>query len=215
VSTLRGQLPISEHLVRLVQILFGVVAGQSLVLYRDVLVSPLHHVRVAAALALASIYVMIVWSWIDWNTTMEFRPYDFRRQAATGVGRFVEHSERFRLYSDLAIVTLYAYVLFQVGGLVGHPTADIRYLLLGYPIIFGLYLISGVLRVVRHGREASNLPPIIWYLGLFTAILLVYILLRETALPAFALNCTALIATVIGMRTYRWHRRRFSQRRKA
>jgi hypothetical protein len=206
---------ISDHLVRLVQILFGVVAGQSLVLYRDVLTSPFHESRIAAALALASVYVMIVWSWIDWNTTMELRPYDFRRPAATPVGRFVEQSERFRLYSDLTIVTVYAYVLFQVAPLVGDPRADIRYLLLGYPIVFALYLTSGVLRIVRHGSKASNVPPILWYLAVFLGIWIGYVALRRTAFSDFALNCIALIATVIATRAYRWHRRRYSERRKA
>lgn len=96
---------------------------------------------------------MIVWSWIDWNTTMELRPYDFRPRSATPFERFVEHSERFRLYADIAIVTLYAYVLFQVAPLVGHSDADMRYLLLGYPIVFALYLISGFLRIILTDRR--------------------------------------------------------------
>jgi hypothetical protein len=209
-----GARRISEQLVRLVQVLFGVVAGQSLLLYRDVVTSPFHHARLAAALALLSIYVMIVWSWIDWNTTMELRPYDFRPHGGTRSGRFIEHSERFRLYADIAIVTVYAYVLFQVQPLVGHPSADIRYLLLGYPTVFALYLASGILRVVRHGPKASNIPPILWYLAVFLGVLLVYALLRETEISGFALNCVALVATVVAMRTYRWHRRRFSEARK-
>lgn len=217
---LAGELPeideqnrrISDQLVRLVQILFGVVAGQSLILYRDVVASPFHHSTVAAALALLSIYVMIVWSWIDWNTTMELRPYDFRRHK-TPVGAFVEHTERFRLYSDLAIVALYAYILFQVKPLVGDPSADIRYLLLGYPIVFVLYLASGVLRIVRHGQRASNIPPIVLYLSVFVGILLVYVALRGASIASFPLNCGALVLTLIAMRAYRWHRRRYSARR--
>lgn len=203
---------ISDHLVRLVQILFGVVAGQSLLLYRDVITSPFHHSTVVAALALASIYVMIVWSWIDWNRTMELRPYDFRPQRL--VGRLVEQSERFRLYSDLAIVTVYAYVLFQVAPLVGDPSADIRYLLLGYPVVFALYLVSGVLRIVRYGSRASNVAPILWFLAIFLTILFGYAALRRTAIGGFALNCIALVATVVAMRSYRWYRQRYSERRK-
>jgi hypothetical protein len=205
---------ISDHLVRLVQIYFGVVAGQTLVLYREVVVSPFDHDHIAAALALGSIYVMIVWSWIDWNTTMELRPYDFRPRTATAAERFVEHSERFRLYADIGIVTLYAYVLFQVAPLVGHPGADIRYLLLGYPIVFALYLASGFMRIIRYGSRASNVRPIIEYLGLFVALLVVYVLLRGTQLSEFWLNCATLAATVAATRAYRYRRRRYSEARK-
>jgi hypothetical protein len=201
---------ISEQLVRLVQIFFGVVAGQSLLLYRNVITSPFHHGTIAAALALGSIYVMIVWSWIDWNRTMELRPYDFRPKRL--VGRLIEQSERFRLYSDLAIVTVYAYVLFQVAPLVGDPKADIRYLLLGYPIVFVLYLVSGLLRIVRHGSRASNPASILWFLAIFLVILLGYVGLRRTALSGFTLNCIALVATVVAMRAYRWYRQRRSER---
>jgi hypothetical protein len=124
---------ISDHLVRLVQILFGVVVGQSLVLYREVVVSPFEHDYLAASLALVSIYVMIVWSWMDWNMTTEMRPYDLRRARtdASPSEHLAEHTERWRLYVDLAIVTVYAYVLFQVAPVVGDSGADIRYCSLG------------------------------------------------------------------------------------
>ena len=79
---------ISDRLVQLVQVFFGVVAGQGLILYRNVVVSPFDHDQIPAALALVSIYVMIVWSWIDWNTSMEDHPYDFRTRAPTRVGRW-------------------------------------------------------------------------------------------------------------------------------
>ena len=75
--------------------------GKSLLLYRNVITSPFRDSTLAASLALASVYVMIVWSWINWNRTMELRPYDSRPKRL--VGRMIEQSERFRLYSDLAI----------------------------------------------------------------------------------------------------------------
>ena len=204
---------ISDHMVRLVQVYFGVVVGQSLVLYRDVVVSPFRHGNIAAAIALVSIYVMIVWSWIDWNTTMELRPYDFRLRAGSWANRFVEHSERFRLYFDIAIVTLYGYVLFQVTPLVGHPHADIRFLLLGYPIVFVLYLASGAMRIARYGSKASNIRPIIEFLGIFVALLVVYMVLRGTQFSEIWLNCTALVATVLATRAYRYRRRRYGEAR--
>jgi hypothetical protein len=204
---------VSGHLVRLVQILFGVVAGQSLLLYRDVVTSPFHHSTIVAALALLSIYLMIVWSWIDWNITMEEAPYDFRTHADVRGGRFIEHSERFRLYSDIAIVTIYAYLLFQVNPLVDDPGADLRYLLIGYPAVFTLYLVSGVLRILRHGRKMSSIPPILMYLTMFVAILIWYIGVRQTDFSNFTLNVITLVVATVAMRSYRWYRRRWRARR--
>lgn len=208
---------ISDHLVRLVQVFFGVVVAQSLVLYRDVVVSPFAHDHFVAALALFSIYVMIVWSWIDWNTTMELRPYDFRPPStdATPAERLVAHSERWRLYIDIAIVTVYAYVLFQVAPLVGNSDADIRYLLLGYPFVFSLYLGSGLTRIIRHGRIASNIQPIIEFLGVFLALVIAYILLSTTGLSPFLLNCAALVAALVGTRAYRWRRSQYRDSRRS
>jgi hypothetical protein len=102
----------------------------------------------------------------------------------------------------------------QVGALVGHPDADIRYLLLGYPIVFALYLASGFMRVIRYGSKASNVQPIIEYLGVFVALLVLYVLLRGTGLSDFWLNCTGLLATLVATRAYRYRRRRYSEARK-
>jgi hypothetical protein len=56
---------VSDHLVRLVQVVFGVVIAQSLILYRDVVVAP--HLHWVATIALGVIYITTVLSWIDWQ----------------------------------------------------------------------------------------------------------------------------------------------------
>jgi hypothetical protein len=206
---------VSDQLVRLVQVFFGVVAGQGLVLYRSVLVSPFDHDHIPAALALVSIYVMIVWSWIDWNMSMEDHPYDFRTRAPTTLGRWQTRCERWRLYSDILIVVLYSYMLFQVGPLVGHPNADIRYLLLGYPLVFVLYLASGELRILRYGPLASNLRPILEFLGAFVILLGAYIVLWHCDVSRFWLNCGSLVVALATTRAYRWRRKSYGEARKA
>jgi hypothetical protein len=198
---------ISEHLVRLVQVLFGVVAAQSLLLYRHTITSPFHHESVPAALALASIYLMIVWSWIDWNPTMETRPYDFRPQKGIPRGKLVWQAERFRFYSDIAVVTAYAYILFQVEPLVTDPKADIRYLLLGYPLVFLLYLVSGLLRILRYGEKASKPWQILIWGGAYLALFFVYPALRPHV-NDYGLNVAALLATAGVMYAFRCFRRR-------
>jgi hypothetical protein len=204
---------ISDQLVRLVQVFFGVVAGQGLVLYKDVVISPFEHDHIPATLALGSIYVMIVWSWIDWNASMEDHPYDFRTRARTHIGRWQTRAERWRFYSDIVIVVIYSYMLFQVGPLNGYPGADIRYLLLGYPLVFALYLASGELRVLRYGRDASKRRPIIEFLGLFLVLLFAYIGLWGTSVSAFWLNCLTIVVAIVATRAYRLRRQRFRDRR--
>ncbi len=206
---------ISDQLVRLVQVFFGVVAGQGLVLYRHTVVSPLHHVTFPAALALISIYVMIVWSWIDWNTSMEDHPYDFRTRARNRVGRWQTRAERWRLYSDIVIVVLYSYMLFQVSTLRRSPDADVRYLLLGYPLVFVLYVLSGELRILRYGPLASNMRPILEFLVAFLALLFIYTGLHHTGIGLFWLNCAALVIALCMTRSYRWRRQRYGAARKA
>jgi hypothetical protein len=132
----------------------------------------------------------------------------------TGSGQLIEVSERWRLYSDIAVVIVYAYVLFQIRPLVNHPDADIRYLLLGYPFVFVLYLGSGYLRIARYGQEASKIPPILLFLAIFVLVLVLYIVLRDRLsedwlnwLSKYWLNWAFLILTLGAMGGYRWFRR--------
>ncbi len=205
---------VSDQLVRLVQVFFGVVAGQGLVLYRFVVVSPFRHEHVVASLALISIYVMIVWSWIDWNNSMEDHPYDFRTRAQTRMGLWQTRAERWRFYCDIAIVVVYSYMLFEVWPIRATPVSDMRHLLLGYPLVYALYFVSGELRILRYGLLASNLQPILEFLGASIGLVIVYALLWRTSVPTFWLNCGALVAALCLTRLYRLRRQRFGAARR-
>ena len=65
---------VSDHLVRLIQIVFGLVIAQSLVLSREVLLDPLAEAHRVSALATFAVYVMTVLSWIDWHVTVTYYP---------------------------------------------------------------------------------------------------------------------------------------------
>ena len=90
------QQKISDQLVRLVQVVFALVLGQSLVVFSGVLLDPMAHGL--AAFAWVSVSYTIVASWIDWHVVMARRPYDTRQPV-----------DRFRIYSDVGIAVLYAY----------------------------------------------------------------------------------------------------------
>lgn len=68
---------ISDQLVRLVQIVFGLVLAQGFLLHRNIILHPFAVENLVPGLALATVYITTVLSWIDWHVTMELRPYNF------------------------------------------------------------------------------------------------------------------------------------------
>lgn len=68
----------SEQLVRLVQIIFGFVLAQGLGRYEDLILNPVSSCEnFIKFLALVTIYLTTILSWIDWHATMKLRPYNF------------------------------------------------------------------------------------------------------------------------------------------
>src|SRR5437867_1539844 len=94
---------LSDQLVRLVQVFFALVLAQSLVLFRSALLHPFNYDNRIAVLALGCVFYTTVASWIDWHVAMARRPYDTRQLP-----------ERFRVYADVGISMLYAYLLFTI-----------------------------------------------------------------------------------------------------
>src|SRR5437879_1744694 len=113
---------VSDQLVRLVQVIFALVLGQSLLLFKAVLLNPFTSDHWLAALAWATVFYTTVASWIDWHVVMARRPYDTRQLV-----------DRFRIYSDVGIAALYAYLLFTIEPLIGNPRGTLFYHLIGYP----------------------------------------------------------------------------------
>jgi uncharacterized HAD superfamily protein len=140
---------ISDQLVRLIQVVFSLVVAQSLLLYRSAILDPFAYSHSTALVALLSVYLTTVWSWIDWHTTMEIRPYDVHRRM-----------ERGRLVADLGVVITYAYLLFAIEPFIKAPESDISRHLIGYPLLFALYLASGLARRRAYGPLATSTRPI-------------------------------------------------------
>ena len=196
----QDQQRVSDQLVRLVQVFFALVLGQSLVVFKVVLLDPFSHAL--AAFAWGTVFYTIVASWIDWHVVMARRPYDTRQLV-----------DRFRIYSDVAIAVLYAYLLFTIETLINDPGATLVYHLIGYPLVFALYLASGLLRRWVHGQKASRPSHIV---GAFIAYFLLTIgyHLAWTHGHVDAENQNALTVTIVLllMFGYRWLRRLRIQR---
>jgi uncharacterized HAD superfamily protein len=197
---------VSDQLVRLVQIFFALVLAQSLVLFRSTLLHPFNYENRIAVLALVCVFYTTVASWIDWHVAMARRPYDTRRLP-----------ERFRVYSDVGISMLYAYLLFTIEPLVNDPDASLSLHLLGYPLVFGLYLVSGLLRRWTHGRAASKIAPLVVGFIAYIAVWAIYIDVRPRILVDWLVvfnACTLAVAfgLMFGYRAYRRYLVRVDER---
>jgi uncharacterized HAD superfamily protein len=120
------------------------------------------------------------------------------------------------------VVTGYAYLLFSVAPFENTPNADIGRHLLGYPIVFGLYLLSGWTRRRAYGRYASHVTAIVVFGIAFALLAWSYPVVARITDPPQApgslrarLNGGYLIAAFVTMLLYRVIRNRLSVRRKA
>jgi len=204
-ASLERERRISDQLVRLVQIVFGLVVAQSLFLYREVITDPFSPAHRSALVALLAVFLTTVLSWIDWHITMELHPYDRRRPIEWG-----------RLTADLLIVVLYAYLLFTVEAFVASPGASVQAYLLGFPIVFALYLLSGVARKATYGVAASRFIPILVFLCFFLLLWLVYAAASSPSSPDRNLAFLGLVLVgMVGYRVFRAWYRKFCKKRKA
>jgi 5'(3')-deoxyribonucleotidase len=203
---------ISDQLVRLVQIVFGLVLAQGFVLHRDIILHPLAARNWVPGLALATVYITTVLSWIDWHVTMEIRPYNFNAR-----NRY-RATEQLRL--DMLVVTIYAYLLFALEEFKENPSEGVSAYLLGFAAVFATYLLSGLTRRHAHGKLASNPLPIASF---GSAYVLLWLTHRATyscpisslmQLGPFPLIDFAAIAAALGlMIAYRVTRRKLVKRR--
>lgn len=155
---------ISDQLVRMVQIVFGLVLAQGLLLNQEVILHPFNEKNIVPLCALASIFIMTFFSWVDWHTTMELNPYNVNTHY------HYRYAELMRLGLDLLVVIVYAYLLFSIEEIKKSPTEGISSFLLGFIFIFILYFFSGLTRIITYGRVASKLR-------LITVFGLLYLLL--------------------------------------
>lgn len=128
---------------------------------------------------------------------MARRPYDTRQLL-----------DRFRFYSDVGIATLYAYLLFTIEPLIGNPSGTLFYHLIGYPLVFVLYLASGFLRRWIHGTKASKPIPLFIGLAAYIALLIGYqAALSRAFIGTGLLNTITLVVAFVLMFGYRSYRR--------
>ena len=118
--------PLSEYFVKLVDIIFGLTITQSFLLYKDTIISP---ELSAANLSLVLVYLTIILSWIGYHKSILHYPYN------------KSFWSRLRLFFDILILLLYAYLVF-----IGQ---DLTKVLIGLVMVFILYAINGGFRILE------------------------------------------------------------------
>jgi 5'(3')-deoxyribonucleotidase len=201
---------ISDQLVRLVQIVFGLVLAQSFILHKDIVLHPVDNL--VPALALATVYITTVLSWIDWHVSMELRPYNFNPKNRYRV------TEQLRLGLDMLVVTIYAYLLLSIAEIRTVPNKGVSSYLLGFPAVFATYLLSGLARRRAHGRLATNVTPIVGFGLAYVLLILIYQLIVSRpsmqGTPFVPLiNSVAILAALLLMLCYRVTRSKLVRRR--
>lgn len=191
----------------LVELVFGVVLAGGLVEYRSLIVTPFVHAHLVGFTALLSVYVTSAMSWIGWHKAMENSPY--LTEGAGLAGLF----ERLRLLTDIAIVSVYTYLLFTIEPFRGRPAVNIYRHLIGYPVVFLLYMIWGTLRKVRDqsnldqmpNRSARYVAQIFWFFLILGLLVVVYrSAVHHLASHRFGLNEATVVAIVLVTLLYRW-----------
>ena len=121
----------SDRLLRLVQVVFAVVIGGSLIQFNEILFPPQCTIEFWA---LFGVYVSAIMSWAGYHHRMNEYPY-----TPTKFGVI-------RLFIDIFIVIIYAYLLFAGSG----KEQTIEPYLWGFSFVFMAWIFSGLLRCLEH-----------------------------------------------------------------
>lgn len=198
---------LSDLIVRLVQVLFGVILAQGILRNSELIVSPFSSQNIVAVLGFGSLYFTTVRSWIDWHITMSKYPYDIRTDSPHST------TEMLRLWTDIGFVVTYAYLLFTVENVIGKPGANLLPHLQGYAALFALYWVSGALRRRNYGISAGQLRAIGTFGSLYGILLFTYWQILEQSSvasePVMAwINSGALAVIFLVTAAYRSHRQK-------
>ncbi|MFZ2054032.1 MAG: hypothetical protein WAU81_07520 [Candidatus Aminicenantales bacterium] len=198
---------LSDQLVRLIQIFFGFVLGQSLGRYDEVVLHPLSANHFLAAIALMTVFVTAILSWIDWHITMELSPYNLSPRNDYRI------FDQMRLLCDILIVVFYAYTLFSIKSFYSYPQKNISQYLWGFFFIFLGYFFSGILRRKSYGAPASKITLIVCFGIPYFFLALVYWIQIKFGLfdPEYLdrINYALILIVFTMMIAYRLTRRRY------
>lgn len=149
---------ISGHLVRLIDFFFGLVIAQGVLRFDTVFKEP-WNATPQVLVALVIIYYTVVRSFIAWHSAIE----QWRYRVLVSKDR-IRTIELWRVYTDIFIVIVYAFLLLTAEPLIHDEGADISAFLFGFPVLFALYVLWGRLRrIAWGGNDPFNLLYLVFF----------------------------------------------------
>ena len=171
--------PLAKEFIRLVDVVFGVLLAQGLLLYRGIILNPMK--EFPKTLSLLAVYVIIMFSWYGYHKSILQYPYNLTTWS------------RIRLMLDLLILVSYAYILYGLD--------DPLRLLLGSTMAFLLYFITGLVRIKEwNDSKVSKYYLNVTFFGLFLAC---FLALKTQSLSSYTTTLLASIITILLVIIYR------------
>lgn len=139
--------PLADNFVHLVDVVFGVLLAQGLLLYKENLLNFFSIENLPNSVLLLAVYMIILFSWYGYHKSVLRYPYNQTIWS------------RLRLVLDLLILVTYAYILYGL--------FDPFKLLIGSAAVFILYFFTGLVRI----KEWNDSKVSKWYLHVIFAFL--------------------------------------------
>jgi hypothetical protein len=193
---------LSDHLVRGIDFLFALTLGQGILLFQWFWSDPLHSRNIPVALALLAVYLTTFLSFIDWHIAMDERPY------MVTVGTTGEQwLERLRVWIDLLIVMTYAYLLINANDFKSDPNHSLNAFLIGFPIMFVLYIVWELLRRLAYSAPRTSLSVLVGTLVALVAVAACYHAINGNIHDGDIASLSVVIAIIGAFRFLVWWRR--------
>jgi len=189
---------ISDKLIHYVDIVFGLVVGQSIIRNLDLILNPLKYFF--AFLALIVIISTVTLSWIGYHKSMYNYPYKVETISI----------RRIRPFTDFIIVVFYTLLLFTVDNFKTDPAnINLTSFILFYVLIFFLYLVDGLLRIIEYrDRDASKWLLLLRYFIYYSLLSALYIFLYCRLQYMNIINYSVLIICLVLTLRFRFLRER-------
>lgn len=193
----------SRRIFWVIQTIFGFIIAHSFYTYGAIFIPPFRGDIITLSFALLSVYLCVIWSWIDFSFILIKNPYQFRGKL----------SEKFRFFSDLFIVSMYSYLLVDLDHIYRNPEDMILEFFIAFILIYFGYISSGLLRKAKYGRRASRTFHIgIFFLLFISTALLYYFFYEKSPGNTISVNRFFIIITICLTIIYRISRSLISKR---
>lgn len=157
---------ISDRLIQYVDIVFGLVVGQSIIRYIDIIRYPKGNPFVFTALCV--VIITIALSWIGYHKSMYNYPYKSEGLRVS----------RIRPFTDFIIVILYTILLITIEDLQIYTDSakiNITFFTWIYVLIYLFYIIDGSLRMIEYrDRKASKFKLLFSFYAIHVIIWVAY-----------------------------------------